>query len=86
MGTDAGALKFASWLGWALVIFAWCDLGLSWLFGVHIWTLVFDGMGPDRLGASVPVIVGCIGVVLVGIGRRETKTLPPPGGGSAKDR
>ena len=86
MGRDARALKFVSWLGWALVLFAWCDLGLSWLLRIDVWKWVFDGVGAERVGASVPLIAGCIGVVLVGLGRRDTKTLPPPGGGSATDR
>ena len=85
MGTDIRARKIATWLGWALVLLAWSDLGLSWLLGADRWKQFSGGVLGDLTSPSFAVVAGCVGVVLLSYGRRDTKTLPPPGGGSASD-
>lgn len=62
-------MRVVYWLGWMLVLFAWCDLGLDWLLGLDIWIELL-GVGASAPPWSYgPVIIGCLGVVLISLGK-----------------
>ncbi|WP_146256132.1 hypothetical protein [Aestuariivirga litoralis] len=61
-------MRLLYWTGWVLLLWAWADFGLGLGLGIDIWKEVFGLVDPSIIHYS-PVIVSCIGVVLIAVGR-----------------
>lgn len=61
-------MKVLYWVGWVLLVWAWADFGMGWIFGIDLWKEAFGLVDPSAIHFS-PMIVGAFGVVFIALGR-----------------